>query len=945
MTRSCAACVLVVVGILSVAMALALAQDAAGHGTSSEVDQGEIDRLVSDLTATGFATVMKASDALAEIGEPSIPALKRMLESSADKWVRIKVVNVLKRIPSPQSIAVLFQCLSDPDPMVKDAAASGIVALASENRDEAASLIVPALVDESASVRREARKMLLDMGWSGEEIAKELTAVIFELDADKRAVALEEFRELGPEAESALPQLMELLGSPDLDIKSTVALLGAVISVGGAQAEDIYPQLQTIFLKGDEASVEQSIDLLLSTGCSVDEIAAPMIDMLRNGDEGERRRAIDSLVQLARRRPSASRVLVWLLEDERNDLSVRAAAYRALEDVLPHFEDLDRGPVAVKVDEGVYVGWRLLGTDPAGISFDVYRNGAKITPEPITNSTNLLDPDGRLDSLYQVNAIVDGQVWSQTRQFAVWETPYLSIPLEKPQGGIAKDGVSYTYEANDASVGDLDGDGEYEIVLKWEPTNAHDNAHDGYTGEVYLDAYKLNGTRLWRINLGKNIRAGAHYTQFMVYDLDCDGKAEVACKTADGTVDGVGRAIGDPDADYRTPAGRILSGPEYLTIFEGETGRALVTVDYEPPRGRVSDWGDNYGNRVDRFLACIAYLDGKMPSLVMCRGYYTRTVLVAYNWRDGKLTKVWTFDSDKGYPQYAGQGNHNLSVADVDFDGKDEIIYGACAIDHDGTGLYNTRLGHGDAMHLGHLDPHRPGLQVFAVHEPRPNPAGIEFRDAATGELIWGIPTDYDVGRGLCADIDPRYPGEEAWAAGSALYSCKGDVITQARPSSINFAIWWDGDLLRELLDSNRIDKWDYSRYTTVNLLTARGCTSNNGTKATPCLQADILGDWREEVIWKTADSSELRIFTTTHLTDYRIPTLMHDHVYRLGIAWQNVAYNQPPHTSFYLGHGMTLPEPVWYDVKESLRKHARIVSEDSPDQQKGVSWSGADHH
>jgi rhamnogalacturonan endolyase len=932
MTRSCVACVLAAVVILSVGMASALAQDAADPGVSGEVDQREIDRLVNDLKATGFATVMKASDALVEIGEPSIPALRRLLESASDKWVRVKVVNVLKRIPSPQSIAVLFQCLSDPDPNVKDAAASGIVDFASKGQGDAASLIAPALVDESASVRREARKMLTEMGWTSEDFARELTAAISGSDATKRAVALEELRELGPAAGSAMPHLMNLLSSPDLDLRSTVALLGAVISIGGAQIEDIYPQLQAILLKGDEASVEQSIDMLLSTGCSVEEIAAPMVDLLRNGDEDVRSKAIDALVQLSRRRPSAARVLVSVLEDESNDLSIRTAAYRALEDLLPHFEDLDRGPVAVKVSEGVYVGWRLLATDPSDISFEVYRDGVKITPEPITSSTNLLDPDGRLDSLYQVNAIVDGKVWSQTPQFAVWEKPYLSIPLEKPQGGVSKDGVIYSYEANDASAADLDGDGEYEIVLKWDPTNAHDNAHDGYTGEVYLDAYKLNGTRLWRINLGKNIRAGAHYTQFMVYDLDGDGKAEVACKTADGTVDGLGQVIGDPNADYRTSVGRILSGPEYLTIFEGETGKALVTVDYEPPRGRVSDWGDNYGNRVDRFLACIAYLDGKMPSLVMCRGYYTRTVLVAYNWRDDKLTKVWTFDSNKGYPQYEGQGNHNLSVADVDFDGKDEIIYGACAIDHDGTGLYNTRLGHGDAMHLGYLDPDRPGFQVFAVHEPKPNPAGIEFRDAATGELLWGIPTDYDVGRGLCADIDPRYPGEEAWAANSALYSCKGDIISHTRPSSINFAIWWDGDLLRELLDSNRIDKWDYTKSTTVNLMTAAGCSSNNGTKATPCLQADILGDWREEVIWKTANSSELRIFTTTHLTDYRIPTLMHDHVYRLGVAWQNVAYNQPPHTGFHLGHGMTLPELVWHDVKEALRKHSAIVSEGGQD-------------
>nr|WP_281172726.1 hypothetical protein [Caldanaerobius polysaccharolyticus] len=334
-----------------------------------------------------------------------------------------------------------------------------------------------------------------------------------------------------------------------------------------------------------------------------------------------------------------------------------------------------------------------------------------------------------------------------------------------------------------------------------------------------------------------------------------------------------------------------------------------MTTDYDPPRGNVADWGDSYGNRVDRFLAAVAYLDGERPSLVIARGYYTRTVLVAYNWRDGKLTKLWRFDSnDPGNSRYAGQGNHNLSVADVDGDGKDEIIYGSSVIDHDGKGLYTTGLGHGDAMHVGDLDPSRPGLEVFQVHEV-PSGAGIEMHDARTGEIVWGLSTTKDTGRGLSADVDPRYPGEEMWAAGPyGLYSCKWEKIADSKPSSINFAIWWDGDLLRELLDSNRIDKWDYVNNQTINLLTAEGCTSNNGTKATPSLQADILGDWREEVIWKTADSTALRIYTTTEVTEHRIYTLMHDPVYRLGIAWQNVAYNQPPHTSFYLGGGMANP-------------------------------------
>uniref|UniRef100_UPI00403F0B63 rhamnogalacturonan lyase n=1 Tax=Paenibacillus sp. FSL H8-0079 TaxID=2921375 RepID=UPI00403F0B63 len=570
-------------------------------------------------------------------------------------------------------------------------------------------------------------------------------------------------------------------------------------------------------------------------------------------------------------------------------------------------EYLDRGVVAVKTGAGVFVSWRLLGTEGSNVSFNVYRDGTKVNATPITNSTNLQDASGTSSSKYTVRAVVSGTEQAASAVASVWGNNYLSVPLSVPAGGTTPDGVAYTYSANDASAGDLDGDGEYELIVKWDPSNSKDNSQSGYTGEVFIDAYKLNGTRLWRISLGKNIRAGAHYTQFMVYDLDGDGKAEVAMKTADGTKDGTGVVIGDASKDYRNSSGYVLSGPEFLTVFNGQTGKALSTVNYEPARGNVSDWGDNYGNRVDRFLAAVAYLDGERPSLVMARGYYTRTVLVAYNWRNGQLTKQWTFDSNtSGNSGYAGQGNHNLSVADVDGDGKDEIVYGAMAVDDNGKGLYTTGLHHGDAMHLSDLDPDRPGLEVFQVHET-PSNAGVEFRDAGTGQLIWGVKTTKDIGRGMAADIDPRYKGAEVWADGS-LYTAKGQKLGTTLPSSTNFGIWWDGDLLRELLDSNRIDKWNYANSTTMNLLTASGVSSNNGTKSTPNLQADLFGDWREEVVWRTNDSSALRIYTTTAVTDKRIYTLMHDPVYRLGVAWQNVAYNQPPHTGFYLGEGMSTP-------------------------------------
>lgn len=572
-------------------------------------------------------------------------------------------------------------------------------------------------------------------------------------------------------------------------------------------------------------------------------------------------------------------------------------------------ERLDRGVVTVSLGSNdVYIGWRLLGTDPENIAFNVYRDSIKANTDPIAQSTNYLDTNGNSSSLYQVVPVIDGIEQDGSEPVAVWANQYMDIPLQVPEGVTTPDGVTCSYSPNDASVGDLDGDGQYEIVLKWDPSNSQDNSISGYTGNVYLDAYELDGTFLWRIDLGINIRAGAHYTQFIVYDLDSDGYAEVACRTSDGTVDGTGVVIGDPAADYRRSDGYVLTGSEYLTIFNGQTGEARVSTDFYPNRVDVTQWGDNFGNRCDRFLAGVAYVDGQYPTLIMARGYYgpksgysARNEIAAYNWRDNALSQVWYFKAHTSGPNanYIGQGNHNLSIADVDGDGFDEIIYGACAIDHDGSGLYSTGYGHGDAMHCSDLDPARPGLEVFTIHEG--SGPGATFRDAGTGQILWET-AGADVGRGVSADIDPTFPGAECWGFGG-LRSCTGEIISTSSPSSTNFVVLWDGDLLSELLNSNVITKHGGS-----NLLTASGCSSNNSTKSTPCLSADILGDWREEVIWRTSDNQSLRIYTTTYETDCRIYTLMHDSHYRISIAWQNVAYNQPPHTGYFLGDGMSAP-------------------------------------
>lgn len=620
----------------------------------------------------------------------------------------------------------------------------------------------------------------------------------------------------------------------------------------------------------------------------------------------------------------------------------------------PLMENLDRGLIAIHQPDGkVFVSWRLLATDSEEVAFNLYRTSeggglgrgglgrggrlrpsgpitAKLNDDPISGATGYLDDGADLsrETVYTVRTTLNGAEGVSSRGFTFHANapslPYLSIPLQTPEGS----------GPNDASVGDLDGDGDYEYVIKME-MRPRDNSQGGMTGETKLQAYKLDGTLLWTINLGKNIREGAHYTQFMVYDLDGDGKAEVACKTADGTTDGRGHVIGDANADHRNTNGHILSGPEYLTVFDGLTGGELATTDYIPPRHPTrleptpeelnAIWGDGRGNRSDRYLACVAYLDGARPSLVMCRGYYTRTVLAAWDWRDGRLTKRWVFDSDEAGPAnrdnpYRGQGNHNLSVADVDGDGRDEIVYGACVIDDDGTGLYSTRWGHGDAMHVSDLVPENPGLEVFNIQE-RFAGEGMNMRDARTGKPIFLVPSvaaatsggdqGEGPGRGNSFNIDPRHPGAESWAAGAGmtgLFNTKGERISESKPRSCNFAVWWDGDLLREILDQNRISKWNWTTETLEPLLVAHASTSNNGTKATPALSADILGDWREEVIWATRDRNELRIYTTTMPTRHRMVTLMHDRQYRLAIAWQNVAYNQPPHPSFYLDESAPLP-------------------------------------
>ena len=612
-----------------------------------------------------------------------------------------------------------------------------------------------------------------------------------------------------------------------------------------------------------------------------------------------------------------------------------------------YMEKLDRGLIAVKSGSGYFLSWRLFGTDPQDntFGFNVYKGTSKLNTAVITNATCYQDNSSGTGT-YTVKPVTNGVEGDPSENALLINNGYVNIPITAPPGGTDPSG-SYTYSANDCSIGDLDGDGQYELVLKWDPSDARDNEMTGYTGTCILDGYKLDGTKLWRIDLGKNIRAGAHYTQFLVYDFDGDGMAEVAMKTAPGTKDGLnnflktGPAAGaDNTADYRSSAaktlGKVTTGPEWYTVFNGKTGAELVTVLYKPDRGVTASWGalagiaspagdlgwgnDSVFNFVDRFLTSVAYLDGERPSLVPCRGYYWRSALWALDWRGGQLTERWLFDTKDGgngkdgkplqsSQGYESQGSHSLRQGDVDGDGFDEIVYGSCTIDHDGKGLYSTGLRHGDALHMSVMDPTGTGMQVWMVDEQvsENNGIGAHFQDAATGKILWTDPGTKDNGRGCCGPMIAGTKGWQMWSGDGGLWDASHKNVGSP-PSSSNFTIWWGPDLNRFAENGTSITPYGSAGGTGLNVPSTE-CSSNNGSKSTPALTADIFGDWREEVVYRSSKNDALRIYTTTQPTTNRLYTLMHDPVYRMSVATENVAYNQPPEPGIYIGPGMTLPE------------------------------------
>ena len=592
-------------------------------------------------------------------------------------------------------------------------------------------------------------------------------------------------------------------------------------------------------------------------------------------------------------------------------------------------EKLGRGVVAFRSAENeAVVSWRYRMEDPANLAFNVYRDGLKISEAPVSRATFFKDGgfDPGKGAMYAVRAVLNGK---ESRSVARgWKIPpgapvgYIPLKVSPPppwKNPDEPDKEPYRYRANDCSVGDLDGDGELELVVKWDACGK-DNAHFGRTAPVFYEGYCIRSQKsLWRLTPGKNVRSGPHYDEFMVFDLDGDGIAEIAMRTSDGAVDGRGKTLGDPSADHIDKDGQIRTAPEFLTVFSGKDGRVLANVPYDPPFVDGARWSNNSRdnhNRGFRFLACVAYLDGIHPSLVMCRGYYDRSVLTAWDWNGKSLAKRWQFDSWREpwkSAGYSGQGNHNLRVADVDFDGKDEIIYGQMAVDDDGKGLHTTRLGHGDAINLIQISPYRRGLQVWSCLESGEH--GLCFRDAATGRILKRIASFRDTPRAVAADVDPELPGTEFWGPWyEGFYSAnfnKQRTQLKDRGPGQSFLAWWTGDMTRSWLAGCRVGGYDGAKGCRSIVREFEGCAMNNGSKDNPCFSGDILGDWREEIILRNAgDPSELRLFVSDIPTDYRFWTFLQDPPYRISLATESVGYNQPPQPGFYFG-----PDLLGHDI------------------------------
>lgn len=544
-------------------------------------------------------------------------------------------------------------------------------------------------------------------------------------------------------------------------------------------------------------------------------------------------------------------------------------------------ESINRGLVAVPLGQGrVYVGWRLLKTDRSDVSFNLYRvtgseQPRKVNGKPIVKTTDFIDQQVPMDktNAWFVRAIADGveQDPSETVALDPDSSPeqYKAISLKDDVRGVAM-----------VAIGDLDGDGQYDFVVKHPAGGKDPGRISPNRGSYKYDAYNgKTGQFMWRIDLGWNVDMGIWWTPMVVRDLDGDNKAEVCVR-------GSTYAATEEDMLASGKKGFLLDAPEFLIVYDGATGQEIDRAPWIE-LGRPRDWGDYTGNRASRHMLAVAYLDGKTPAILAIRGTYGLMKVDAYVLKDKKLVKVWRWTNEKAPFLYHGQGQHSVKTADIDGDGCDEILNGSIAIDNDGRTMWSTGYGHGDRFYLGDIDPDRPGLEVWYIFEdPHPH-NGASLWDAKTGNLIWGISEpsmDNELGQTIVGDIDPNYPGMEV-AAGRHFYTCKGQKIPGPVPPQ-DFLIWWDGDLVREIYARGRIFKWNGPTLTSVPGRVQQ--------------IADILGDWREELI--VTVGNQLRIYTTTIPAADRRVCLMQDPLYRNDVTHRSMGYPHYPMTSFYIG-------------------------------------------
>ena len=585
---------------------------------------------------------------------------------------------------------------------------------------------------------------------------------------------------------------------------------------------------------------------------------------------------------------------------------------------------LDRGLVAVQTESGVYCSWRVLAEEYYDVTYNLYRDGVKVNQEPLKVS-NYTDAAGTAASKYTVTAIgLRNRESEPCKEVAVWNQHWLEIT---PDHGDLKS----TYVPNDACMADVDGDGELEILMKFDNQSEISASYpkEGYYGEYSIvEVFKLDGTKLWWLDFGPNMGDFQNNEQNIIaYDWDQDGRAEAVMRAADGTTihmaDGTTYVVGDATKNYRSATGGgtnwfMHDGAEYLVYMDGATGKPYQVMDYPLKRLETGEtdlnaaWGDGYGHRSSKHFFGAPCLDGRKASIFLARGIYTRHKMIALdvNPDTHELTERWRWYNNTPGPWY-GQGYHNYAIADVDWDGRDEICFGSMVIDDNGHGLSTTGLGHGDAQHHGDFNPYIHGHEIYACNEDRPD---NNYRDATTSKIYYRQTSDKDDGRGMMGNFSNEYPGCLGRSGhDTAISSVTNEHIPVDIPFDVNFRVYWDGDLLEETFNGTgtRNSTGRIYKPGKGDLQRLEGSLTNNDTKATPCYQGDVFGDWREEVVMRTKDN-KIRIYTTTIPTEWRMPTLWHDHQYRQAMAWQMCGYNQPPHVSYFVGEleGITQAPP-----------------------------------